>query len=163
MGRVQLRHFPQRIIEIQNAVNRFWDLLDGIAGLTPHRTSESGSTMGGWYIPIGFYDAEHFGGLPVEKFVKAVNAEGGKSGRCVSPPLHLHPLMNEVDIYGDNKPTRIAFSSRDLRQPKGSLPVAEALSARTFGIPYFRQDLPERIGQYAAAYRKVALQAEELL
>jgi dTDP-4-amino-4,6-dideoxygalactose transaminase len=160
---VQLRHFPQRIIEIQNAVNRFWDLLDGIAGLTPHRTTEGGSTMGGWYIPIGFYDAEQFGGLPVEKFVKAVNAEGGKSGRCVSPPLHLHPLMNEVDIYGDNKPTRIAFSSRDLRQPKGSLPVAEALSARTFGIPYFRQDLPERIEQYAAAYRKVALQAEELL
>ena len=164
MGRVQLKHYPRRMAAIQTAVNRFWDSLQDVPGLSAHRpAADSGNTMGGWYIPVGLYDSEQFGGLPVQKFVEAVNAEGGRSERCVNFPLHLHPLMNEVDVYGDGKPTRLAFASRDVRQPAGSLPVAEGLSARTFGIPYFRKDQPDRIERYAAAYRKVALQAQELL
>ncbi|MFH1566788.1 MAG: hypothetical protein ABIL09_02235 [Gemmatimonadota bacterium] len=40
-------------------------------------------------------------------------------------PLHLHPLRNTCDVYGHDKPTRIAHANRDLRQPAGSLPVGE--------------------------------------
>ena len=37
MGRVQLKHYPARIAEIQKAMNYFWDQLEGVPGLRPHR------------------------------------------------------------------------------------------------------------------------------
>ena len=46
MGRVQLKHYPARIEEIQKAMNRFWDLREGAPGIRPHRPpADSGSTM----------------------------------------------------------------------------------------------------------------------
>jgi perosamine synthetase len=162
MGRVQLRHYPQRMRTIQDAMNRFWDLLEGTPGLRPHRPDkDSGSTMGGWYNPLGHYRADELGGLPVGRFIDAVNAEGGRSGRACNAPLHLHPLLNDADIFGDGKPTRIAFADRDVRQGQGSLPVSEALADRCYGIPWFKNDRPEEIERYATAFRKVALQAEK--
>jgi dTDP-4-amino-4,6-dideoxygalactose transaminase len=164
MGRVQLKSYAQRIAEIQRAMNRFWDLLEGVPGIRPHRPQKnSGSTMGGWYNPLGHYLPEELGNLPVEKFIEAVNAEGGKSGRGVNFPLHLHPVMNQADAFGDGKPTRIAFARRDLRQPPGSLPVSERISAATLGIPWFKHDRPAEIERYAAAFRKVAENHRELL
>ena len=164
MGMVQLKHYPQRIAEIQDAMNRFWDLLDGVPGLRPHRPETgSGLTMGGWYNPVGHYLPEELGGLPVEKFVAAVNAEGGACGRAVNFPLHLHPVVHEADVYHDGKPTSIAFANRDVRLGPGSLPVAENIGARSIGIPWFKHDKPEAIARYAAAYRKVAMNAAQLL
>jgi perosamine synthetase len=164
LGRVQLKNYPAQVAEIQQALNYFWDLLEGTPGIRAHRTAkESGCTMGGWYNPVGCYFPEELGGLPVEKFVEAVIAEGGLCGRSPNAPLHLHPVLNEADIYGDGKPTRIAFSDRDLRQPAGSLPVAERILKRTFGIPYFKRYIPELIEQYAIAFRKVAMQADKLV
>lgn len=163
MGRVQLKHYPARIKQIQAALNRFWDLLDGCPGLRPHRPDPaSNSTMGGWYNPVGHYLPEELNGLPVDRFVEAVNAEGGRSGRGVNFPMHLHPLLNEADVYADGKPTRIAFADRDLRQGPGSLPVSEQLGQRAFGIPWFKHDRPAEIERYANAYRKVAMQADKL-
>ncbi len=157
MGRVQLKHYPRRMVEIQRAMNRFWDWLEGTPGIRPHRPpADSGSTMGGWYNPVGHYVPEELGGLPVENFIEAVNAEGGRTGRGVNDPLHLHPVFNQADIYGDGKPTRLAFAERDVRQPHGALPQAEAVGNHTFGIPWFKHDWPEAIERYAAAYRKVA-------
>jgi dTDP-4-amino-4,6-dideoxygalactose transaminase len=73
MGRVQLKYYPERIVEIQKAMNRFWDLLEGVPGLRAHRPAkESGSTMGGWYNARGLYAAEELGGLPSAKFCEAV-------------------------------------------------------------------------------------------
>ncbi|MGB7157359.1 MAG: DegT/DnrJ/EryC1/StrS family aminotransferase [Tepidisphaeraceae bacterium] len=164
MGRVQLKHYPERIAEIQRAMNRFWDSLEGVPGLRPHRVApNSDSTMGGWYNPLGHYLPEELNGLPVAKFIEAVNAEGGRTGRTANKPMHVHPALNMPDVYHDGKPTRIAFSDRDVRQGPGSLPVSEALAERVFGIPWFKKDRPEQIERYAMAYRKVALNAKKLL
>jgi len=164
MGRVQLRHYPRRMGQMQSALNRFWDLLEDVPGLRPHRTTtNSGSTMGGWYNPVGLYAPEELGGLTVRKFIEAVNAEGGRCGRGINFPLHLHPVFNDLDVFGDGKPTRVAFSTRDLRQPRGSLPASEAAADRAFGVPCFREDQPEIVELYATAYRKVAMQAQKLV
>lgn len=163
MGRVQLKYYDERMLEIQTAMNRFWDLLEGTPGVRAHRPSRgSGSTMGGWYNPVGHYLPEELGGLAINRFIEAVNAEGGRTGRGVNSPLHLHPVFNEADIYNDGKPTRNAFSDRDLRQPRGSLPASEALGDRAIGVPWFKHDEPEYIEPFAAALRKVALQADKL-
>jgi dTDP-4-amino-4,6-dideoxygalactose transaminase len=76
--------------------------------------------------------------------------------------LHLQPVFNTADVYGDGKPTRIAFSDRDLRQGRGTLPVSEALADRCMGIPWFKKMDAKRIDEWVAAYKKVALQAEAL-
>lgn len=162
MGRVQLKYYPQRIKEIQKAINRFWDLLEGVPGIRAHRPKDAGSTMGGWYNPLGLYLPEELDGLPSQTFVDAVLAEGSITARGCNFPLHLHPVFNEADVYGDGKPTRIAFTERDVRQPRGSLPVAEGILQRTIGIPYFKHDEPELITRYAAAFKKVAMQAHKL-
>ena len=77
--------------------------------------------------------------------------------------MHLHPVLNEVDIYGHGQPTRIANSNRDLRQGVGSLPVTETMPERIYSIPWFKYYDAQVIEQYATAFRKVAEHAEELL
>lgn len=164
MGRVQLRHYPARIAEIQKAMNRFWDLLEGVPGLHAHRPEQnSGSTMGGWYNARGLYRAEELGGLSCEKFCKAVRAEGvNPCAPGANFPLHTHAVFHEADLFHQGLPTSIAFGQRDVRQGPGSLPVAERISEIAFGIPWFKHDRPEQIERYAAAYRKVAENAEAI-
>lgn len=163
VGRVQLRHYKRRVNEILKAMNYFWDLLEGVPGIKAHRPAkDSGSTMGGWYAAHGLYRPEELGGLSVQKFCEAVTAEGCGTGAGANFPLHLHPMMNDCDIYGHGKPTRIANSNRDVRQPKGSLPVTEKIPERCYGIPWFKHYRPQIIEEHAAAFRKVAEHADEL-
>ena len=54
MGRVTLKYYDGYVAEIQQAMNYFWDILDGVPGIAPHRPAkDSGSTMGGWYAARG--------------------------------------------------------------------------------------------------------------
>ncbi|HEV7213806.1 MAG TPA: DegT/DnrJ/EryC1/StrS family aminotransferase [Chloroflexota bacterium] len=164
VARVQLRHYDARMARIQQAMHAFWDQLAGVPGLHPHRPAkDSGSTMGGWYSPHGLYRPEELAGLSVTRYAQAVRAEGAPCAPGVSAPLHLHPLFNTADVYGHGKPTRLANSDRDVRQPRGSLPVSERVGAHAFSIPWFKHHRPEVIEQYAAAFRKPAEQHPDLL
>jgi len=164
MGRVQLKYYPERIAEIQRAMNCFWDLLEGVPGMHAHRPPKgSGSTMGGWYASRGIYYPEELGGLPCEKFCEAVTAEGFSTFQGSNRPLHLHPLFHTADIFHMGRPTMISFGQRDVRQGPGTLPVSEQSLTATFSIPWFKKDYPELIEQYAAAFRKVAEQADALM
>ena len=164
MGRVQLKYYDERAAEIRKAINTFWDLLEGVPGLRAHRVPPDGdSTMAGWYSASGHYVPEELGGLSVTRFCEAVRAEGSACTPGLNKPLHLHPLFNTCDIYGHGKPTRLAFAHRDVRQPRGSLPVSEGIGARTFKIPAFKRYHAEVIEQHAAAFRKVAENYKALL
>ncbi|HOZ47982.1 MAG TPA: DegT/DnrJ/EryC1/StrS family aminotransferase [Candidatus Hydrogenedentes bacterium] len=163
LGRVQLRHYTARIEAIQSAMNYFWDLLEGCPGVKAHRPPKgSGSTMGGWYAAKGLYRAEELGGLDIDRFCEAVSAEGCSIGAGANTAMHLHPLLNDADLYGHGKPTRIANSARDLRQPPGSLPRSEKLGRAVFRIPHFKHLYKDVIEEHAAAIRKVAERADEL-
>lgn len=162
-GRSQLKRYPARLQEIQDAMNRFWDLLDGVPGLKAHRPAKnSGSTMGCWYAATGLYRSEELGGLPVAKFCEAVNAEGLGIGPGGNAPLHVHPYFHTADIFHQGKPTTIAFGQRDVRQGPGTLPVSESIKEICFSIPWFKHDRPDAIKQFANAYRKVAEHADQL-
>lgn len=164
VGRVQLREYRDRMEEIQRSMNYFWDLLEGVPGIRAHRPpKDSGSTMGGWYAAHGLYISEELGGLSVQKFCEAVRAEGVASQPGANFPLHLHPLLNEADVYGHGRPTRNANTDRDVRQPRGSLPVTESMPERVFTIPWFKHYRPDIIEEHAEAFRKVAKRAGELL
>lgn len=163
VGRVQLKYYEGRMAVIQRAMNYFWDLLEGVPGVRAHRPSRSsGSTMGGWYAAHGLYRPEELGGLSIQKFAEAVRAEGSVCSPGANLALHLHPVLNEADVYGHGRPTRIAHTDGDVRQGPGSLPVTESMQERVYSIPWFKHYRPEVIEEHAAAYRKVAEHAAEL-
>lgn len=164
LGRTQLVHYDARIARIQDAMNRFWDLLDGVPGIRAHRVpAGSGSTMGPWYFPRGLYRPAELGGLPVGRFCEAVRAEGVPDcSPGANAPLHTHPVFHQADIFRQGKPTAVAFGQRDVRQAAGSLPVTEAVPHAVFGVPWFKRDAPALIAEYADAFRKVAEHADEL-
>jgi perosamine synthetase len=164
MGRVQLKYYDERMARIREAMNYFWDLLEGVPGLRAHRVPKgSDSTMAGWYAAKGLYVPEELGGLSVTRFSQAVRAEGTACTPGGYRPLHYHPIFNTCDIYGHGKPTRIANSTRDLRQPQGGLPITEGLGGRIFSIPWFKHLERKIIEEHALAYRKVVENYEELL
>ena len=165
VGRVQLKYYDKRMAEIQQAMNYFWDLLEDLPGLKPHRVDpKSDSTMGGWYMPTALYRPEELDGLEIEKFCQAVRAEGVKMCNAgINAPLHLHPLFHTADIYGEGKPTMLANTNRDIRQGPGSLPVSEQTPQHSMWIPWFKRFYPEIIEEHAAAFRKVIENYQELL
>ena len=164
IGRVQLKYYDGRCTEIRKAMNYFWDLLEGAPGVKAHRTpKDSGSNMAGWYAAHGLYRPDELEGLSVTRFCEAVRAEGSSASPGCNKPLHLHPLLNDVDIYGHGKPTRIAHTDRDVRQRKGSLPVSEKMDSLTYAIPWFRKYYPEIIEEHAKAFRKVVENYKALL
>jgi len=163
VGRVQLRHYKERMVEIQKAMNYFCDIIDDAPGVRGHRPpKDSGSTCGGWYAARAMYDPDQLGGLDIRYFVKAVQAEGVKCGAGANLLMHLHPLLNEADVYHHGKPTRIANSDRDIRQPEGSMPVTEASPKRCMSIPWFKHFRAQIIEEHATAFVKVANHSDEI-
>ena len=156
VGRVQLRHYDARCDEIRRAMDRFWHQLDGVCGLRPHRTTDQGSDMAGWYSPTAHYDPKEFGGLSVSTFARAVRAEGSICGGGGNRPLHLHPLFASP-VCANPTTHPVVLPS------PGSLPITEAIGGRICKVPWFKHDRPEAIEWHAAVYRKVAENYEQLL
>jgi dTDP-4-amino-4,6-dideoxygalactose transaminase len=165
VGRVQLKYYDQRCEEIRRSMNYFWDLLEGVPGIRPHRTDETeGTTMGGFYLPHGIYVPEELGGLSVTRFCEAVRAEGAI--KCLpgcNAALHTHAVFQTADVFGDGKPTRIANSDNDIRLLDGNLGKAEKIGERVFRVPWLKKYIPEQIEEYANAFKKVAKNYKELL
>lgn len=161
MGRVQLKYYDERCAEIRKAMNYFWDLLADVPGLKAHRVDESeGSTMAGWYSAHGIYRKEELDGLPLSCFCEALRAEGYSPSIGGNLPLHTHPVFQDYNACKTAKPARIAFAERDVRLLDRDLPVTE--SVEMFSVPWFKKYKPDCIEQYAAAFRKVAAQADLL-
>ncbi len=164
MGRVQLKHYDERCAEINKAVKYFGEKLNKLPGLKLVQVDESdGSTMAGWYIPICKYDPDAFEGLSISRFCEALRAEGMNINPGINRPLHTHPVNIKADVFKDGKPTRIAFSEKDIREMDTNLPVSEIANARAFFLPWFKHFWPEIIDQYAEAFKKVVENYKELL
>ena len=164
IGRVQLKYYDERIADIRRANNYFFDLLEGLPGIRTHRVDEkNGSDMAGWYTPCVIYHPEELGGLSVETFIKALTAETNFLFNTLGGniPLHLHRMFNTYDHLGLGRPTRIAFSERDVRELDEALKPSENIIV--IDTPYFRKPMKEQISLYADAFRKVVANHGELL
>lgn len=165
-GLIQLDLFPQQMAQIDRAMNRFCDLLEGVPGIRPIRPKPgSGTTKGGWYYPHFHYIREELGGLSLSRFAEAIRAEGSVCNPGCNKPLHHHPLFTEMDVYGHGKPTRIAHldPSARIESYVQSLPVAENIPRRVFEVPWFKHDRRDIVAEHANAYKKVVAGYEALL
>lgn len=162
MGRVQLKYYDERCAEINKAMDYFWKGIEGIKGIKAHRVDETdGSTMAGWYAAVGIYNPEDFGGLELSHFCEALNAEGCDVRINKDVPLHTNPLFKDFNLAHTEKPTRIAFADRDVRELDNALNVCETV--QIFNVPWFRKFMPEQIDKYISAFKKVCQQYELLL
>lgn len=147
VGLIQLKKYPKEMAEIDRAMNYFWDLLDGVPGIRAIRPPrDSGSTMGGWYAAHGLYHSEELGGLTVERFCQAVQAEGAFCKSGCNKALHLHPRFQRKLSFGDEP-----------------LPISESIQSKTFFVPWFTRYREDVIQENAAAFIKVAENYRELL
>lgn len=164
VGLVQLKKYPSEMAEIDRAMNYYWDSLEGLPGIRSPRPPEgSGSSMGGWYSSIGHYRSGELDGLSITRFCEAVQAEGGGISSGCNMALHLHPLLNTLDVYSDGRPTVIANSAKDIRGFGGPLPVSEGIQSKVFRVPWFKSYNGKVIREYAGAVRKVIENYKELL
>ncbi|MDD3927641.1 MAG: DegT/DnrJ/EryC1/StrS family aminotransferase, partial [bacterium] len=164
VGLEQLKKYPAEIAEIDKAMNYFWDLLEGLPGIKPHRPGKgSDISMGGWYNPLAHYRPEELGGLSVGRFCEALKAEGVPA---VNPgcnkALHQHPLFSVIDVYNQGRPVNAVETSL-IKRADVTLPAAEGLQSRIFNVPWFKRYYPDIIEEYADAVRKIVLNYEELL
>lgn len=166
IARVQLKYYDERIAVIRQAMNYFFDLLRDVEGLRPLRVDEStGSTMAGFYVPHFIYYPEKFGGLSAKRFADAVRAEGvadcwDGANYC----LHTHKLFNDFNLFHTEKPSRIAFTDRDVREDdKLCDRSTEVHCVRTPWFKHFEEFDREWIRKYAEAFRKVAENYKDLL
>ena len=162
LARGQLKYYDQRCAEIRKAMNYFWDLLEGLPGIRAIRVDEStGSNMAGWYSPHGRYSPEELGGLSVARFCEAVRAEGFKCWDGGNYCLHTHNFFKTFDLDHAGVPTRIAHNEYDVRQDDEKCrPSEEKLC---FSVPWFKHFDKEWIERYAAAFRKVIENHQQLL
>jgi Predicted pyridoxal phosphate-dependent enzyme apparently involved in regulation of cell wall biogenesis len=165
VGRVQLKYYDERIAVIDAAMSYFWDSLAGLPRLSPHRVDgKDGSTMGGWYYPLGLFDQGRLPPGSLAKVCAALRAEGiGVCSPCKNGPLHLHPAFQDLDLFRLGKPTMVSFAERDLRQGPGSLPNAEAIRERAFSVPWFKQLWKPQIDAYVEGFRKVFSNVDEIV
>ncbi len=98
----------------------------------------------------------------LSKYCEAVRSEGAYTTSGMNELLHLKPIFNDADIYGHGKPTRIANSTKDVRQKLGSLPIAERMASRVFSVPWFKHYRPDVIKEYADAFAKVSKFASQI-
>lgn len=165
-GRVQLKLYREQFAEISRAMNYFCDLLEDVEGISPVRPDKnSGSTKGGWYLPLALYSAEKLGSLSVKRFTEALNAEGVECFPGCNKPLHGHKVFTEMDIYGHGKPTRIANlpDGISISESNEDYPVGSEINNRVIMIPWFKHFQAEVIEKYAAAFKKVSLNFRDLL
>jgi dTDP-4-amino-4,6-dideoxygalactose transaminase len=136
-------------------------LLTDIPGVDYVRMHD-GATRNAWHLFIGKYDQEAFGGLPREKFLAAVSAEGIGISRGYNP-LYKEPLFQN-GIRPDECPLACKFYTGSVDYTQVSCPVTEHVCYNE-GWWLFQSMLlgePADMDDIAAAIRKVRDNLHEL-
>jgi dTDP-4-amino-4,6-dideoxygalactose transaminase len=123
----QLRKLPaQNARRARNAEVLFAELA-GLPGVVPCRQNAEAQDKV-YYLLILRYDARAWDGLPREKLLAALAAEGIPAGGGYSFPLYENPLFGNVDFNGAKSPFRIGRPDGeriDFGRYRGACPVAE--------------------------------------
>ena len=165
MARVQFKYLEQRNeLERKNCAY----IARGLAGMKgfdpPHIAPYAGKVT--WLNQLARFHPDAFEGVPREKVIRALQAEGvaAGTGRTGYIPLHLHPLMRDQDMYGKGCPWKCRHAVPREPCKAGDFPVAEKVYRERIMIPTFRDVVhdPELLDQYIEAFRKVADNLDEL-
>lgn len=158
LGRGQLKYYDERCAEIRRAMNYFYDCLEGLPGIKPHRIDEAdGSNMGGYYSPQLLYFPQELDGLSSSRFAEAVTAELNGAGGCRAGAnycLHTHKYFKTFDPLHSTTPKADPADDENLK-------ISE--QKQCISVPWFKNFNKEWIDRYVAVYKKVVENYKELL
>mgnify|MGYP003681890735 CR=1 FL=1 len=114
------------------------------------------------------YNPQELGGLPAQKFVEAVRAEGAPvRGPGFEHMQHLKPLYRRgFDLWGhDRGPLGGEFMGLPPYKvyKEGDFPVSEELNERVFNIPCYIEPKEGFLEQFIGAFEKVTSNYKSLL
>lgn len=160
LGQEQLRKVDEVNRMRRKVLAELSAIVEEIPGLSPVTVHEQ-ATPGGFYGYRLVYDPDELGGLPVETYVEALQAEGVPVAPCDFPLLHRLPLFSDgFDLYGgDRGPLAGDYQG----YATGDLPASEAVHPRVLAFPALTNPKPGVLGEYKEALRKVAAGAGSLL
>lgn len=163
MARVQLRHFDENRLPGVKAMQRFFSALVDIPGVGCNfPVHDPDVTVGASYWQMLILADEIVRRVPNTVIAAAIRAEGAHAAAGGYFCHHLAPFWNECDVYGDGKPTRLAFAARDVRQGAGDCPNAERITTRLVQVPRMIVYDEATIDQLIGAYRKVLTNLDQL-
>jgi|WetSurMetagenome_2_1015567.scaffolds.fasta_scaffold160456_2 dTDP-4-amino-4,6-dideoxygalactose transaminase len=121
----QLRKVAGQNARRQRNVSALFKALERLSGVVPCRLNPE-TDQPVFYLVILRYDSEKWDGLPRERLLAALQAEGIPCLGGYSFPLYENPMFRTIDFNGDNSPYRIGRSGAiDFGRYRGACPVAE--------------------------------------
>jgi len=162
IARTQLRHLDEHIEARRQNLEYLSAGLAKVPGITPPYTAPH-VTRGAWYGYRLLYDQEQMGGVPKERYMAALRAEGVEVDTERYRLLHFEPLYQGPEVAGECPYPPPPVRARMRTYHEGDMPVAEAIYPRLLSLPTFtHQPCWELLDQYIAAFRKVADNADQL-
>ena len=159
---VQLKKLPKVLAMRHENLNYLSAGLAKIAGLTVPSQQE-GNYRGGWYGYRVIYEPAKFDGLPKQRFMDALIAEGVQVEDERYRLLHFEALYQGPEIAGECPYPAPEVRAAMRTYSRGDFPVAEDVQPRLLCLPTFTyQPCWELLDQYIAAFGKVAANVEQL-
>jgi dTDP-4-amino-4,6-dideoxygalactose transaminase len=157
LARVQLRHLDEWNAERRSCLTYLAEQLGGLSeGFAP--PYESPGTQRTWLSFICQYYQERMDGVPRERFIEALNAEGlpASGGRTGYLPIYWNPLYEERSMWAKGYPFDAPYVSRKVAYERGMCPQAESYWQRAVGLPVLhRQATGELLDEIVEAVAKV--------
>ncbi|MCA9939977.1 MAG: DegT/DnrJ/EryC1/StrS family aminotransferase [Anaerolineales bacterium] len=157
IAKQQFAGLPQILAGRQKMAQKMVTALADLPGIrvpvTPNQATHT------WYAFVMQYQAEELGGLPIERFYDALQAEGCKEldrpgSTC---PLNYHPLFQDPGQLFPGYNGQLNYRA-------GDFPVAENFHSRCLKLPVWHDPKDEEIVDlYIQAFRKVVANHHALL
>ncbi|HDH99522.1 MAG TPA: DegT/DnrJ/EryC1/StrS family aminotransferase [Firmicutes bacterium] len=168
LAKVSFETLEYRIKKSDEVRERIFSSLRELPGLEPEASYPKAkriSLFGGLRI---IYKPDELGGLPTERFVEALKAEGVPVKGMGFPYMeHLRKIFREgFDLWGRERgPLGGEFMGLPPFKPykQGDFPVAEDLNGRVINIPFYIEPEEEFLDQLIGAFRKVVENHRALL
>jgi len=126
----KLEKLPQEIEKKHSNGEYLASKLRKIGGAEPLRR-DSRITKRGYYFFVIRYDSEDFEGLPREKFLQCLNAEGVPAGPVYGMPLYRQPAFKKENLKG------VVPKGAELPDYEGlRLPGSEEFIMKEIAIPH---------------------------
>jgi len=162
IARVALKSLDYRNQKRREHRKKLFDGISPLAGVEPTYDYPK-ATPAGFYGGIKLiYNPEELDGLPIEKFLQALKAEGVPVGsRGFGHLEHLRSIYTRgFDLWGNNRgPLGADFK----RYKRGDFPISERMHERVFTLPAYIEPPDGLIDQIIAAFEKVTKNYKALL
>ena len=162
---VSLRKLDERNGQRNGGIDYMYEQLGEIPGVSEPQIPDYVDRV--YYTPPRLlYEPAELGGLPVDRFVEALQAEGadvtGGTTLRHRGGLHTQPMFVEKAHWAFEHPAN-AETMSNIEYGEGTLPAAEDPLVNVVSLPRIPRPTDELLDQYVEAFRKVAVNAGELV